>query len=215
MATRPVFLPQSIGNRLATEVPIDFKWHAGMAASQKKKNVEALHQAAKLRGLKYILEISSKSEEEVGRRLSAFSLKINIDEENDTYLECAYQGSKVFQNGGPYLDIFSLTPKAAKQDQRLKESGQLIAFEFKGEQYPLSPKNAFYDWLYLKALFPHRDWIRKNVKYDGYTDIEFNPAKSVNCQARAFAELKVLDEEGTLEKAVNEFSYFANLLVEM
>lgn len=211
MASRPIFVPFKEGKLLVSEVPIDFKWNPGMAPSQKKKNIAALHEAAKTRGLDRLLEISSKSENEVGRRLSAFSLKLQADEK-DIFLECAYQGSKVFQEGGPYCDLFMSTPRDAKKDPRLRNSGKLIRFEFMGEKYPLSPKNAFYDWLYIKALFPHKDWIGERISYQGYTDIEFNPAKSVNCQARAFAELKALSSRGLLDKAVEDFSYFASLL---
>jgi hypothetical protein len=128
------------------------------------------------------------------------------------FFECAYQGSKVFQYGGPYTDLFTLSPREAKSDPRLKSSGELRSFEFLGERFPLSPKNAFYDWLYIKALFPHRVWISNNISYQGYTDIEFNPEKSINCQARAFAELMALQERGELEKAATDFASFVEFL---
>ena len=211
MATRPVFVPQKKGKPLVSEVPIDFKWNPGMAASQKKKNIKALHEAAKHHNLDRLLEISSKSEDEVGRRLSAFSLKLQIENRRIPF-ECAYQGSKVFRQGGPYTDLFLLLPRKAKKDSRLQDSGDLIGFEFAGEQFPLFPKNAFYDWLYIRTLFPHRNWISEKVSYQGYTDIEFNPAKSINCQARAFAEMMALADRGQLERAGEDFSYFASLL---
>lgn len=211
MATRPVFVPLSSGAKLVEEVPIDFKWNAGMAPSQKRKNVAALHAAAKDRGLDRLLEISSKSEEEIGRRLSAFSLKANISGQQ-YFLECVYQGSKVFQGGGPFVDLYSVAPIEAKHDLRLQNSGRLLAFRLEGKSFPLSPKNAFYDWLYLKAIAPHKSWIDANVLYQGFTDIEFNPAKSVNCQARAFAELKALSQRGVLDRALEDFSFFADLL---
>ena len=81
-----------------------------------------------------------------------------------------------------------------------------------GKCYPLSPKNAFYDWLYIRALLPHQIWVTKNIAFQGFTDIEFNPAKSVNCQARAFAEVIALAQRGQLKKAGEDFSYFAGLL---
>lgn len=211
MATRPVFVPKKEGRLLISEVPVDFKWSPGMAPSQKKKNVAALHVAARARGLNCLLEISSKSEHEVGRRLSAFSLNLNV-EDRAISLECAYQGSKVFRQGGPFTDLFTLSPRQAKKDPRLRSSGELTGFFFMGEKFPLSPKNAFYDWLYIQALYPHRTWINENVSYQGYTDIEFNPAKSINCQARAFAELKALSVRDQLERVAQEFSYFASLL---
>ena len=46
MAERPVFVPTEGGASLVNAVPIVFRWHAGMAPSQKKKNVEALHEKA-------------------------------------------------------------------------------------------------------------------------------------------------------------------------
>ena len=127
-------------------------------------------------------------------------------------LECAYQGSKVFQYGGPFTDLFTVAPREAKNDIRLKKSGDLIGLEFMGKPYPLSPKNAFYDWLYFRSLFRHRRWISENTSYEGYTDIEFNPAKSVNCQARAFAEFMSLLERGELKDSVRDFDYFTKLL---
>jgi hypothetical protein len=211
MATRPVFVPQSSGTSLVAEVPINFIWHPGMAPSQKKKNVSALHTAAQSRGLLRLLEISSKSEDEIGRRLSAFSLKVDVGDRS-IFLECAYQGSKVFRSGGPYTDLFNVPPIEAKRDTRLRTSGSLLAFEFMGARYPLSPKNAFYDWLYIKALIRHRQWITTNVDYQGFTDIEFNPEKSINCQARAFAELIALENKGQLDAAAENFDYFASLL---
>lgn len=211
MATRPVFVPEEKGQFLVSEVAIDFKWNPGMAPSQKKKNIVALHAAAKEKGLVRLLEISSKSEDEIGRRLSAFNLKLEASTVI-TYLECAYQGSKAFREGGPYTDLFNVSPRVAKKDPRLRTSGELIHFEFEGKKYPLSPKNAFYDWLYIRTLIPHQVWIREKISYQGFTDIEFNPKKSINCQARAFAELTAIIERGDLERVREDFSYFSDLL---
>jgi hypothetical protein len=211
MATRPVFVPDRSPHSLIAEVPVDFQWHSGMAASQKRRNIAALHTAAKSRGLHRLLEISTKSDMELGRRLSAFSLRLPV-EGNEIFLESAYQGSKIFRNGGPYSDIFMLNPREAKREPRLQSSGELIGFEFMGTRFPLSPKNAFYDWIYIRALLPHWEWILSHVSYDGYTDIEYNPAKSINCQARAFAEFVALSERGKVEQAATEFEYFATFL---
>ena len=211
MASRPVFIPETEGPKLISEVMVDFKWNPGMAVSQKKKNIRALHEAAKNRGLNRLLEISTKSEKKIGRKLSAFNLLLEVGEQ-EIFLECAYQGSKVFENGGPFTDLFTVSPKEAKKDHRLKNSGNLKSLKFRGKCYPLTPKSAFYDWLYFQSLFPHRHWLSEKISYRGYTDIEFNPAKSVNCQARAFAELMSLLKRGKLEKAVNNFDYFSSLL---
>ena len=60
MASRPVFLPNYDGPRLVEERFFEFIWSPGFAESQKKKNVAALHEAAKRGGIASILEISSK-----------------------------------------------------------------------------------------------------------------------------------------------------------
>lgn len=189
----------------------EFDWSSGFAESQKKKNVAALHAAAKRDGVRKILEISSKSEEEIGRRLSAFSLRIQICDDIFS-LESVYQGSKVFEDCGPFPEIFNNSPQEAKKFIRSRGCGRLIGFELEGERYPLSPKNAFYDWLYIRAIAKHADWIRDKVIYDAYTDIEFNPQKQINCQARAFAEFVSLCGKDELGRAEKDFFYFASLL---
>ena len=187
MAQRPEFIPNYRGAPLVQERFFDFDWSSGFAESQKKKNVAALHRAAMRNGIERILEISTKSDEKVGRRLSAFSLKIEI-EGSEYPLESVYQGSKVFERCGPFPEIFGYEPREAKRYVREIDCGRLTAFELEGRRYPLIPKNAFYDWLYIRSLFKHAEWISENVSYDAYTDFEFNPEKQVNCQARAFAE---------------------------
>lgn len=211
MASRPVFLPSYQGERLVEERSFDFPWASGFAEVQKKKNIHALHQKAMLNGIRRVLEISSKSEEELGKRLSAFSLRIEIGDEAFP-LESVYQGSKVFEEAGPFPEIFSFAPREAKRFIRENGRGKIIGFRLEGQKYPLSPKNAFYDWLYIRSLESHADWIREKVAYDAFTDIEFNPAKQVNCQARAFAEYLSLVERDELHAAASDFNYFASML---
>ncbi len=101
-------------------------------------------------------------------------------------VECAYQGSKVFENGGPYHDLYSVSSREAKTDDRLRNSGDLIAFNFCGEDFPTEPKTAFYDWLYMNALSQREtNLVKKLEGFQGFSDIVFNPNRSLNCQARA------------------------------
>jgi len=210
MAERPVFVPIPSGRRMVAAVPIEFKWHPGMAPTQKKKNVLELHQAAAARGLVHLLEISSKSDREIGRRLSAFHQKVTLGESTIS-LESAYQGSKVFDRVGPFFDILYKEPRDAKRDPRLKESGRLTCFEFDGKKYPINPETAFYDWLYCNAIFPARDWLKRLDKMDGFTDIEFNPEKSINCQARSCALFVSLERRGLLDTALSSFENFSQI----
>ncbi len=191
MAERPIFIPVPESPELVREIPMRLIWHPGFAASQKKKNVEALHEAAAHAGYSPMLEVSTKSEKKLGQRLSAFNLKVNNPDLGEMPLEMAFQGSKVFDGGGPYTDLYHANePKHAKRDPRLRDSGPLRGFSFGSVWFPSEPKTAFYDWLYINALYQHRDWLREHLlKYAGFTDIEFNPERSLNCQARSCALL--------------------------
>lgn len=207
MAERPVFVPLFEGRRTVAEVPVSFTWHPGMAASQKKKNVIELHAAAAQRGINSLLEISTKSEREIGQKLSAFHQRIELAD-GFYPLESVYQASKVFDDGGPFLDLLHATPRDAKRDERLSASGRLIAFELEGERYPLDPPTAFYDWLYMRCLYPQREWLRRLSKIEGFTDIEFNPARSLNCQARSCASFVALQKRDLLDDALRSFASF-------
>ncbi len=207
MASRPIFSAIGDPSHLVKEIPITFAWNPGFAPIQKKKNVIALHEAAEERGLFPLLEVSTKSEELLGQRLSAFNLKIRT-EVGEISIESAYQGSKVFKAGGPYTDIYRMDSWSAKKDERLKTSGPLQGFDYFGQKWPLIPKTAFYDWLYLSALEPHQEFLKRLFQYKGFTDIEFNPEKSINCQARTCALLVSLLKLGALNNALRSQSDF-------
>lgn len=211
MAARPVFVPSERGTALVREIQVAFEWNPGMAPSQKKKNIAALHAKAAAVGLTPLLEISSKSEFEIGQKLSAFALKFRIDG-RETSVESAFQGSKVFDRGGPFQDLYFVDSREAKRDERLKDAGRLIGFRYDGEDFPLSPPTVFYDWLYINALFPREEWHTQLLNYAGFTDIEFNPERSVNCQARSCATLVSLAKRGMLDEAIESFWTFRRFL---
>ena len=185
MAKRPVFVVESAGR--VAEVNVEFKWHPGMSAAQKRRSVASLHQAARNKGLHTVLEVSTKSDEMIGRSLSALNLEISLSSLGKLSVECAFQGSKVFKGGGPFVDMYHMDAVAIKRDSRLRESGALLKFDLKGDVWPLEPKTVFYDWLYLLALIQNSKLSDQLSSYSGFTDIEFNPKKSFNTQARSCA----------------------------
>lgn len=188
-------------------------WHPGFAPSQKKKNIVALHESAARAGYSPLLEVSTKSEEKVGQHLSAFNLKVRTKQYGMLPLESAFQGSKVFERGGPFTDLYETDVRMAKRDERLKESGRLVGFRFENLVFPLEPKTAFYDWLYISALYEHREWLRDHIfHYAGFTDIEFNPERSINCQARSCALLVTLMKNDWIGDAMSSPGAFIGLL---
>ncbi|PZP90473.1 MAG: hypothetical protein DI587_38585 [Variovorax paradoxus] len=211
MAERPIFIPTAEADGYVKRVDLEIPWAGGFAEVQKKKNIRSLHEAAKKAGFTPLLEVSSKSDETAGRHLSAFHLRVSAGE-RDMPLENAFQGSKVFEHGGPYTDLFDVDPRDAKRDPRLRSSGALKAFKFQGFEFPLIPTTVFYDWLYLNAIFPHRHWLKNRVdgekRYDGFSDIEFNPSKSINCQAKSCALFVSLMREDRFEEYLETPSTF-------
>lgn len=168
-----------------------FKWSAGFALTQKQKNIRALHEAIQMESDGLILEVSTKSEDPFGRSLSAFQLKLK-----GRYLENVFQSSKVYEEGGPYLDLLDAEPRIAKRDERHQKSGKLTAFCYQGETWALQPKTAFYDYIYVLAAREElgQAALEQLREYLWFTDIEFNPQKSINCQARSAALLKGIVE---------------------
>ena len=203
MAERPIFIPAVEGRALVRTKFVEFKWFPGMAASQKQKSVDSLHDSAcKLAGISKILEVSSKSREELGVELSAFNLTFTTVKHQRTFsVECAYQSSKIFERGGPYVDMLDLTSRESKKDERLRSSGRLLGFRFFGADWALEPQTAFYDWLYINALKKKSGIPDQLLEYSAFTDIEFNPERSINCQAYSVALFMSLVRRGLLEEA--------------
>lgn len=214
MATRPIYIPVVRTENAKVNVEnIDFKWHAGMAPIQKQKSIESLHEAALALGYEKLLEISSKSKIELGRKLSAFDLAIKTRKGKVFTVECAFQSSKVFELGGPYIELLNGSSLDAKRDVRLKESGNLTSFQFFDTSFPLVPKTYFYDWLYISALHQNSHLAQELVSYSGFTDIEFNPKKSVNCQAYSAALYVSLFLSN--EKSLDEIQKSPELFLEL
>jgi hypothetical protein len=211
MAQRPVFLPKQSAP-FSNVVFVDFQWNGGFAVFQKQKNIKALHEGFKrLFPERNVLEISSKSFCDEGVELSAFNLKKFVPSiDQSISLECVFQGGKTFQYGGPFVDLYEKSSRDAKKDPRLKESGALKSFWFEGKEYPIFPRTAFYDWLYVNALLENKELAEKLLQYDAFTDIEFNPEKSINCQARSAAVFASLSKLGIVEKC-KDFDYFISL----
>ncbi len=214
MASRPIFVPWPVGHRLVKEIAFEFQWNSGFAVVQKQKNIKALHFAASEQGYNPLLEVSTKSEDPLGVKLSAFNLSVPHSSLGLIPLESAFQGSKIFESGGPYTDLYSKESREARRDDRVRNSGDLIDFCYDNVHFPAKPMTAFYDWLYIKSLISDGGTFRALDEYDGFTDIEFNPKKSVNCQARSCAIYVALKKHGLLAEAMESTEKFISVVLE-
>jgi len=210
---RPYFLPYKNGIGVEQET-IDFKFYSGFSASQKLKTIDSFHHEIlqKYKNLK-VLEISTKSNEKLGQELSAFNLKSEtVNKKIPFTVETAFQSSKVFENGGPYIDLLYKTSKQAKTDERLKTSGKLISFKFLNKDYPIEPNTLFYDWLYINVLEKNKELHKDLFQYNCFTDIEFNPAKSINCQAHAVALFISMKKNNIDFVKIKDIDYFKKII---
>lgn len=209
MATRPFFIPEYSDNSFVKKENIDFLYHNGLAPVQKQKSIASLHEAIREKyAFKKILEVSSKSQDQLGINLSAFNLMMIDRKKNRQFsVECAFQSSKVFERGGPFLDLLGQTSREAKKDLRLKESGELLKFCFYEREWELLPRTAFYDWLYINALNANPQYHEELTQYEAFTDIEFNPERSINCQAHSIAMFLSLKQKSLLDKVKNQDTF--------
>jgi hypothetical protein len=139
----------------------------------------------------------------LGVSLSAFEIPVLLSDGRTAALESVFQGSKVFeQSDGPLDDLYLKPPLEARRDPRLRSSGHLVAFEFEGRRWPLEPTTVFYDWLYLRSVVALPNLVAGLEHFGSFTDIEFNPKKSLNCQARSCAFLVALSRLSQLEEAL-------------
>ena len=184
MASRFAFY---VRNQAVRKSEFEFDWAPGLSAAQKKKSMRNLHAAI---GAK-TLEVSTKGDEELGVRLSAFNLTLG-----GIHVENIYQSSKLFEHGGPYTDLLAVSPKEAKRDERLRNSGDLVCFEWNGERFDRATGSAFYDYVYCRAVRENftAEELKPMLDYAYFTDIEFNPNKARNTQARSAAIVKLFLE---------------------
>jgi type I restriction enzyme M protein len=215
MATRPVF---RICDKkpFVKEINIEFLYYSGFSIVQKQKSIKSLHMKyTELYPSAKLLEVSTKSKDSLGKALSAFNLMIPFKNNMAIPVEGAFQGSKVFESGGPYIDLLSKLPREIKKDSRLHNSGRLIKFQYGSRSFELMPRTFFYDWLYVNALNLNSVLAKQVIEFDSFTDIEFNPKKSLNCQARSVALFVSLYKQKLINEALKDPITFKEVVYEV
>ena len=101
-AIQILFKPRS-ANPYVSQIPIHYEFHPGFHKSNHQKNVQSIHKSAcQLTRCERPLEISSASENEFGRALSAFNLQVTLNCNGSKItrtVEQWYQSSKVYEHG--------------------------------------------------------------------------------------------------------------------
>ncbi len=213
MANRICFISTPDQQVLVKELEVEFEYFSGFSLTQKRKCIESLH--SKIHQLYphlAVVEVSTKSPLSIGRQLSAFNLQLYDCILDQTFpVENLFQSSKVFEQGGPYRDLLHIDPSKSRTDSRLKTSGKLMGFDYNGVFWETEPMTAFYDWLYITALDRNQGLAKEILRFDAFTDIEFNHKKSINCQARAAAMFVSLEKIGTAKEIMAHKEEFVTL----
>ena len=209
---RPVFMPRVNSDNLVKTDMVRFERHVGFASRQKKKSINDMHQVIRKKyGFNHVLELSSKSGNKLSFLISPLSLKLTNENGGEPYsVENAFQSSMVFEDGGPYTDLLTAPPRQAKKDERLITSGELIGYNYFGMEWSVEPLTTFYDWLYVNALKQNPQLHEEVMQYQAFTDMEFNPKKSIHSSAYALAMFVALHKRELLDN-IEDPTVFFNL----
>lgn len=212
MAYRPVFYGDAFGYK---KYMIDFEFFTGFSLSQKQKSIQSLHNSV-IRNFpgRKILEVSSKSLDEIGRQASAFNLNVILKSGKEFSVEQIFQASKKFRRGGSQLHLIDqMTSKELKKYiGKIHQVDELVSFECFGQIFPLKPQTFFYNWLYINSLHKNELLAKQIINYDTFTDIEFNPNKSKNCQAEACSIYVYLYKSNLLDFALSSKENFLQVV---
>lgn len=247
MATRPFFAASVKTDCAYFEEEVTFEWHSGLSWQQRQRSSDSMAQAILSKypiPQPELLEVSTASRSyDLGRALSALNLLYEDKESGQVHsLENWFQASKVFEKDGcvhgPYLELLTVEKPAryvnAFLDKKIRqqyandalfqkiqsklEGSSLAGFRLHGEDYPLVPRSAFYDYLYVSALSQRRNaaLAAELCKYRVFTDIMFTPGsgkrRKYNTQARSCAIFASLSKRGLLQEALDSFADFVSLV---
>ena len=212
MAYRPVFYGDAFGYK---KYMIDFEFFTGFSLSQKQKSIQSLHNSI-IRNFpeRKILEVSSKSLDEIGRQASAFNLNVILKSGKEFSVEQIFQGSKKFRRSGSQLHLIDQmsSKELKKYIGKVHQVDELVSFECFGQIFPLKPQTFFYNWLYINSLHKNQLLANQIINYDTFTDIEFNPNKSKNCQAEACSIYVYLYKSNLLDFALSSKENFLQVV---
>ena len=187
MANRPIYISTGNINNPFIEDTITFEWIPGYSYVNKCKRRDSLKNSiAKKYNIDKWLEVSSISDKDIGKKLSALNLMITLTNNKSYPVETIYQCSKVYKDSS------------------------IIGFKFHNTEFENNPYGMYYDYIYMVALYQNKDYHKLIKDYYLFTDLFFNPNKSLNTQARAAAIFKTLYDNNYLQllKNVNEFKKY-------
>ena len=126
---------------------------------------------------------------------------------NDEILEVSSESDDPL---GIALSAFNLSVGDDQGNRLTVES----LFQRYKDNHPINPPTYFFDWLYVNTLHQNPELAEGVIRYKAFTDIEFNPARQINCQAEAAAIYVGLKNSGKLEEALEDKDTFRRVVFE-
>ena len=94
------------------------------------------------------------------------------------------------------------------KDERLSHSGELFGYDHFGLQWSVEPLTVFYDWLYITALKQNEQLHESVMQYQAFTDLTFNPKKSIHSAAYALAMFVALNKREMLDNVEDPMTFY-------
>lgn len=212
MAKRLYFIAKPSFQGLIVEKTIHFEYYRGQNLNQKHKSIESMHHAIRAfeSGGK-ILEVSTVSPDPLGKKLAGVFLLGKNENGSEVPVMTIFESAKVFERGGPYRDLLEKDPSEVAKDERLINSGRLLGFHYQNESYSLSPRNLFFDWIYMSALYKEKALHEEIAQYDIVTDIEYSMNNMFASSARACAYFISLSHAGLLDESMKNIDSFSKI----
>lgn len=209
MVMRPVFMFRDNKHQ---EVPVEFEWVKGLDNHLIVQRYLNLHESIKeIYPDVNLLEVSTKSLNPVGKSLSPFILKTH----NGITVEALYQGSKIYEYGGPFQELYQRSSLEAKNHAKGKDLGDVIGFQLGRLIFDTKPTRAFYTWLYITVLMQNLDLADNLMEYNAFTDIHYNPKTMNVCQAYACSVYYTLRQGNILDLAMESYPNFCKVIYGM
>lgn len=203
----------ALAPRLVYEKLVEFPWYSGFTLPQKRRGVTSLHDKARdTLGLDKILEVSTRSFDAVGRKLSPFYQRRKVPGyggPRGVALESLFAGVKVFARGGPYTELLDLPPTKALLNRKntQKAQGKLRYLQLGEERFG---RISGYDYLYISTAAPtlsEEEWAEL-ATFQGFSEITLPFANSWTCQAGSAALMAELKHRDLLDEALQSYEAF-------
>lgn len=196
------------------EVSVTFPWMNGSKHQNVQAVLDTFHDV-------YpdvpALEVSLASSQPEGIHAAAMKLPLHRDGlEQEVPVGIVYEAAKVFENGGPYVDLLQCSRQKVQKDARLQHSGRCIGYRLEDTAFPVEPyPYAFFNWLYGCALHQNPEKAEGLLKFGAFSDLELGSTKKDrNSPARAAAVYAGLAAAGKLDCLASYEAFTAQTCIE-